>query len=61
MMIHSLEKFGDIVPGAFGPFPGEGIIVQHAGHDVVHARAVPEARALGIVVVRHVESEIQPG
>lgn len=55
-MTDSLEKFGDIVSGTFGPFPGKSIIVQHAGHHVVHTRTIPETCAFRIVIVRHVES-----
>lgn len=57
-MTDSLEKFGDIISGTLGPFPGKSIIVQHAGHHIVYTRTVPETRAFGIVVVRHIESVI---
>lgn len=57
-MTDSLEKFGDIVSGTLGPFPGKSIIVQHAGHHIVYTRPIPETCAFGIVVVRHVEPVI---
>lgn len=57
-MTDSLEKFGDIVSGTLGPFPGKSIIVQHAGHHIVYTRTIPETCAFGIVVVRHVEPVI---
>lgn len=55
LMTDSLEKFGDIVSGTLGPFPGKSIIIQHAGHHVVYTRTIPETCAFGIVVVWHVE------
>lgn len=57
-MTDSLEKFGDIVSGTLGPFPGKSIIVQHAGHHIVYTRTISETRAFGIVVVRHIEPVI---
>jgi len=61
LMTDSLEKFGDIVSGTLGPLPGKSIIVQHARHHVMHTRTIPEARALGIVIVRHVKPVIDFG
>lgn len=61
LMTDSLEKFGDIVSGTLGPLPGKSIIVQHAGHYVVHTRTISETSAFGVVVVRHVKSVMHFG
>ena len=51
------------MPRAVGPDPGQGIVVQHATHNVhvelvvcVLSRATLQDLALGVVVVRHVQT-----
>ena len=41
---------------AVGPRPREGVVVQHSGHDEVDLVGAHVRLALGVVVVRKVES-----
>ena len=53
----ALEIFGDKVAAAIGPGPREGVVIQHPGHDIVHAGRLDKLLALEVVVVGHVEPD----
>lgn len=43
---------------AVGPGPGEGVVIQHPGHDIVNAGRLDKLLALEIVVVRHIQPDM---
>lgn len=57
-MTNSLEELGDVIARTLRPFPGETVVVQHPGHDIVHARTVFDPHAFGLVIVRHVQPAV---
>ena len=52
---HSLEVFSDEITTAVGPSPGEGVVIEHAGHDIVYARRFHKLLTLEVVIVRHIQ------
>lgn len=52
----SLEVLGEEVAAALGPGPRVGVVIQHARHDLVVVAGSSVRLALGLVVVRHVQS-----
>jgi hypothetical protein len=51
----SLEVFSDEIAAAVGPGPREGVMIEHAGHDIVNARRFYKLLALEVVIVRHIQ------